>query len=152
MTPIELKEALLLMCVKYVRDRKEKIAASITHIEDSLFNEGRSTAGDKHHTGRAMLQIERENVGVQLLELEKTEAILHKIGIYASSDVIRMGSLVATKNADYFLSISAGMIPLNGKNYICISIGSPIGQLLLGKKKGDTYSFRASTFQITSVE
>ena len=151
MTPIELKEALLLMCVKYVRDRKEKILKSISNIEDSLFEEGRSTAGDKHHTGRAMLQIERENVGVQLLELEKTEAILHKISIYSSTNIIRMGSLVSTKNANYFLSISAGMVAVNGGNYICISIGSPIGQLLLGKRKGDTFSFNANTFQITSV-
>ena len=151
MNGIELKEALMLMCVKYVQDRKEKILTSISSIEDSLFDEGKSTAGDKHHTGRAMLQIERENVGVQLMELEKTESVLHKIGIYATSDIVRMGSLVTTKNANYFLSISAGMVAVNGGNYICISIGSPIGQLLLGKKKGDTYSFRASTFQIIEV-
>ena len=141
----------MLMCVKYVQDRKEKILASISSIEDSLFDEGKSTAGDKHHTGRAMLQIERENVGVQLMELEKTESILHKIGIYATSEVVRMGSLVTTKNAHYFLSISAGMVTVNGGNYICISIGSPIGQLLLGKRKGDTFSFNANTFQILSV-
>jgi len=151
MNGIELKEALMLMCVKYVQDRKEKILASISSIEDSLFDEGKSTAGDKHHTGRAMLQIERENVGVQLMELEKTESILHKIGIYATSEVVRMGSLVTTKNANYFLSISAGMVTVNGGNYICISIGSPIGQLLLGKRKGDTFSFNANTFQILSV-
>jgi transcription elongation GreA/GreB family factor len=151
MTPIELKEALLLICVEYVKDRKEKILIAISNIEDSLFDEGKSTAGDKHHTGRAMLQIERENIGVQLLEIEKTEAILHKISVYSSTEVIRMGSLVATKNATYFLSISVGLVAVNGGSYICISIGSPIGQLLLGKRKGDTFSFNSNTFQITSV-
>ena len=62
-----------------------------------------------------------------------------------------MGSLVATKNANYFLSISAGMVSVNATNYICISIGSPIGQLLLGKKKGDTYTFSGKHFLIEEV-
>lgn len=151
MTPIELKEALLLMCIRHIKDRKEKILNSIASIEESLFTEGKSTAGDKHHTGRAMLQIERENTGIQLMEVENTEAILRKISIHSKSDIIRMGSLVSTKNANYFLSISAGMVAVNGANYICISIGSPIGQLLLGKKKGDTYTFSGKHFIIEEV-
>lgn len=151
MTPIELKEALLLMCIRYIKDRKEMVLKSIVSIEESLFEEGKSTAGDKHHTGRAMLQIERENTGIQLMEIENTEAILRKVSIYSKSDVIRMGSLVATKNANYFLSISAGMVAVNATNYICISVGSPIGQLLLGKKKGDTYTFSGKHYLIEDV-
>ena len=151
MTQTELKEALLLMCFKFVRDRKEKILATIDSIEDSLFDSGKSTAGDKHHTGRAMLQIERENVGVQLMEVENIEAILRRISVYHAAKSVRLGSLVATKNARYFLSISAGMVFVNGANYICISVGSPIGQLLLGKKEGDTYTFSGKQFLITEV-
>lgn len=151
MTPTELKEALLLMCVKHVKDRKTKILEFISTIEDSLFEEGKSTAGDKHHTGRALLQIQRENTGMQLLAIENTETILRKITVYKKSDMARMGSLVLTKNANYFLSISAGMVSVNGGNYICISAGSPIGQLLLGKKKGDSYSFSGKHVIIEEV-
>ena len=151
MTPIEVKEALMLMCVRYIKDRKEKVLQAIASIEESLFEEGKSTAGDKHHTGRAMLQIERENTGIQLLEIENTESVLRKVSIYSKSDVIRLGSLVSTKNANYCLSISAGMVSVNAKNYICISIGSPIGQLLLGKKKGDSYTFSGKHFLIEEV-
>jgi len=151
MTPTELKEALLLMCIKHVKERKKKILDSIATIEESLFEEGKSTAGDKHHTGRAMLQIERENTGIQLMEVENTETVLRKISIYSKTEVIKMGSLVRTKNANYFLSISAGMVAVNGANYICISIGSPIGQLLLGKQKGDVYTFSGKHFLIEAV-
>ena len=151
MTPIEVKEALLLMCVRYIKDRKEKVLQSIASIEESLFEGGKSTAGDKHLTGRAMLQIERENTGIQLMDIENTESVLRKVSIYSKSDVIRLGSLVSTKNANYFLSISAGMVSVNAKNYICISIGSPIGQLLLGKKKGDSYTFSGKHFLIEEV-
>jgi hypothetical protein len=151
MTPTELKEALLLMCFKHVKDRKGKILTSIAQIESSLFEEGKSTAGDKHHTGRAMLQIERENTGMQLMAVENTETVLHKISVYSKTDTVRMGSLVITKNANYFLSISAGMVAVNGANYICISVGSPIGQLLLGKKEGDYFSFSGKLVLIEEV-
>lgn len=151
MNPTELKEALLLMCTKYIKERREKVLAVINSIEDSLYGEEKSTAGDKHHTGRAMLQIQRENVGVQLMEVENIEGILNRISVYNPTGTARLGSLVATKNANYFLSISAGMIFLNGTNYICISVGSPIGQLLLGKKEGDTFTFSGKHHTITEI-
>jgi len=151
MTPTELKEALLLMCFKHIKDRKGKILASIASIESSLFDEGKSTVGDKHHTGRAMLQIERENTGMQLMAVENTEAVLRKISVYSKTDTVRIGSLVTTKNANYFLSISAGMVSVNGANYICLSVGSPIGQLLLGKKKRDYFSFSGKLVLIEEV-
>jgi hypothetical protein len=151
MTPIDVKEALLLMCLKYIKDRKGRILASIKNIEDSLFEEGKSSAGDKHNIGRAMLQIERENVGIQLMELEKTEAILPKISIYSKSKIVGRGSLVTTNYAIYFLSISAGMIAVNGAHYICISVGSPIGQLLLGGKCGDSFTFNGTEVIINKI-
>ncbi|MEL6809757.1 MAG: GreA/GreB family elongation factor [Bacteroidota bacterium] len=151
MTCIELKEALLLMCVKHVKDRKQKVLASMSRIEDSMFEESKSSAGDKHNTGRAMLQIERENVGYQLMEVEKVEAILRRISVYQNSDTVHMGSLVTTKNAKYFLSISAGMVFVNGTHYICVSLGSPIGQLLLGKKEGDAFTFSGKHHTILDV-
>lgn len=141
MTPTELKEALLLMCFKHVKDRKERILESITAIEDSMKMEDKSSAGDKHNTGRAMLQLQRENIGMHLMQVENIEAILHRVSIYSANGMVKLGSLVTTKTANYFLSISAGMVSVNGSNYICISVGSPIGQLLMGKKKGDSFTF-----------
>ncbi len=147
----QIKEALLEKCFGYVEARKQKILTSIANIEESLFEEGKSTAGDKHHTGRAMLQIDRENVGKQLLEVEKIERVVHAINLDSKSDLAKLGSLVTTVTATYFLSISAGAITVNGDTYFCISTLAPVGKLLQGKAVGDSFYFNGSEIQITNI-
>ena len=73
MNTLELKSILLKQCSQFVATRNEKILKTIKDIEYSLKEESKSTSGDKHHTGRAMLQIDREHVGYQLKEIEKVK-------------------------------------------------------------------------------
>ena len=47
--------------------------------QEALDSESKSSAGDKHETGRAMLQLEMEKAGQQLQEVEKMKLILEKI-------------------------------------------------------------------------
>ena len=99
-----------------------------------------------------MLQIDRENAGKQLQEIEKVQQIIKKIDVSASSDYARLGSLVYTDNATYYLSISTGNVTVNKTNYLCVALNSPIGLLLSGKKKGDTFTFNEKEYKITSVK
>ncbi len=71
MTLLELKFELQQQCKDLINFRLERIQKTIADIEYSLKDESKSTSGDKHHTGRAMLQIDRENAGNQLREIEK---------------------------------------------------------------------------------
>ncbi len=147
----ELKTVLLKNCHDYVAERKERILTAIANIKDSLFDDGKSTSGDKHHTSRAMLQIERENSGNQLIEVEKLEDIMPKIDIKQVTNIVHLGSLVVTKEASYFISISVGAVTVEDKSYYCISPKSPIGLLLLGKEKGATFSFNGKTVKIEEI-
>lgn len=151
MNTILLKTKLLSFCQVYILDRRKKVISSIATIEESLFEEGKSTAGDKHHTARAMLQIDRENAGKQLQEVERIETALRLINIDGQFETARLGSLVKTKESTYFLSISAGLTTIDTIPFICISKQSPIGQLVLGKKGGDSFHFRGNEQMILSV-
>ena len=86
MTALEIKVLLLDHCQQQVQKRYDKIKQSIASIEESLKEESKSTSGDKHHTGRAMLHIDRENAGRQLMEIEKLLAIINKIDVHKHSD------------------------------------------------------------------
>lgn len=152
MTVKELKTALFQECKTLVEKRYVKIKQNIADIEESLFEESKSSAGDKHETGRAMLQIDRENAGKQLQEVENVMQLLKKIDVGASSDYARLGSLVYTDKTNYFLSISVGDLVVSKTHYVCVALNSPIGQLLTGKKKGDLFSFNGKDFKITSVK
>ena len=147
----ELKNKLLNHCKDVVEKRFSQIKQTIAGIEESLVEESKSSAGDKHETGRAMLQIDRENAGKQLLEIEKLQQLVRKIDINSKSDYVRLGSLVYTNQATYFIGISIGAVTVGKTTYTCVALNSPIAQLLSGKKKGDTFMFNEKEYSIKSV-
>ncbi|WGK65869.1 3-oxoacyl-ACP synthase [Croceiramulus getboli] len=151
MKKTELKQGLFDHCTAAIARRRAKIETVIQDIEESLAEETKGTAGDKHETGRAMLHIDREQAGTQLMEIERIEAVLKKIDLKQKSDYARLGSLVYTSMGTYFLSTSVGEIKWGGKSYYAIAMDAPLGKLLLGKKGGDTIPFRDQQVKITSI-
>lgn len=152
MTVIEIKTQLLQECKRQVDSRYSKIKQTISDIEESLLEESKSSSGDKHETGRAMLQIDRENAGKQLLEIEKIIQILKKIDVETSSDYARLGSLVYTDKFKYFISLSIGNISIKEVDYLCVALNSPVGLLLSGKKKGEEFSLNGNINKILEVK
>lgn len=148
----EIKAALLKICFEKSENRLAKIKQALSDITESLLEESRSTAGDKHETGRAMLDIERENTSKQLLEVEMLFSLLKKIDIQTKSDYARLGSLVKTDKGSYFISISIGAIAVNKNTYICIALNSPMGQALRGKKKDEEFNFNNRVERIISIQ
>ncbi len=130
----------------------QAIQNTIKDIQKSLLSETKSTAGDKHETGRAMLQLEREKTGNQLAEIQKVKEVLSKIDVDKTIKTIGLGSLVYTSNLNYFIAISAGELDYNGGKFYAISPSTPIAKLLLSKTVGDTIKFRSTTFAITKIE
>lgn len=120
-------------------------------IQKSLLSETKSSAGDKHETGRAMLQLEREKAGNQLAEIKKVKEILDKIDIGKTSQTVGIGSIVYTSNLNYFISISAGQLKYKGDIFFAISPATPIGKLLLFKKVADIISFNSQEFKILEI-
>ncbi|GAB5400796.1 MAG: hypothetical protein Aureis2KO_23810 [Aureisphaera sp.] len=151
MKPQKIKDQLLNFCEQFVSQRKKQIQDQIGRIEESLFNEGKSTAGDKHHTGRAMLQLDRENAGKQLLAIENLELVLGKINMAQFPTHIALGTYFETTHGNYFMAISAGKMTLGETDCYCISPGTPIGKLFLGKKKGDTIHFNGKNMEVLAL-
>lgn len=152
MTVLEIKTSLLEACKTSVKNRFEKVNKTISDIVESLDDESKSSAGDKHETGRAMLQIDRENAGKQLIELENLQRLLPKIDIKSATDYARLGSLVYTNHGNFFISISLGIVTIGKTNYYCVALQAPIGLLFSGKKKGDSFVFNTKEYLVTSVK
>lgn len=147
-----IKSELLNHCQEQVSKRYSKIKQTISDIEESLMEESKNTSGDKHETGRAMLQIDRENAGKQLMEIEKLLPILQKIDIQSTSDYARLGSLVHTDKFSYFISLSIGPVKVEGNQYLCVALNSPVGMQLSGKRVGDEFVLNGITHTIQKVE
>ena len=148
---LELKQQLYGQCGDFVEERVSTIQKQIKEIQESLNSETKSSAGDKHETGRAMLHLEREKAGHQLAEVEKLKEALTKIDVSNSSGIIGLGSVVFTTKANYFLAISAGQLKVNSELFFAISPNTPIGLLLMGKAVGDEVVFREQKFVVEKL-
>jgi len=151
MTDLDLKRELFMQCDAFIENRLVSIQKVIAEIRESLTAESKSSAGDKHETGRAMLQLEREKAGKQLAEIEKLKQYLGKVDISKTSKIIGLGSVVYTDQANYFISISAGELYLKDQKFFAIAPNTPIGLLLIRKKVNEHFSFRNQDFEILKI-
>lgn len=151
MDNLELKKKLFNACLLFIENRYAVIQNTINEIQESLTSETKNTAGDKHETGRAMLQLEREKAGNQLAEILKSKGALYKIDISKISQKVSLGSVVYTSNNNYFIAISSGLLNIDNRSFYAISPNTPIGQLLMGKMAGDEVDFRGNRFKIKAV-
>lgn len=149
---MNLKENLYQQCILYVEKQLKTIQETIASNQRALTSETKSSAGDKHETGRAMLQLEMEKAGQQLASIQQMKEVLAKVDISKESNIASLGTLVETDTASYFLSISAGQLTIQQKNYFAISVSSPIGRLLLGKKEGEKVVWRGKEIKILKTE
>ena len=138
-------------CIKQLAHSLEVLEIRKAEIVLALESESKSSAGDKHETGRAMIQLEREKLGEQIKKAEKNRATLHQLKQYKSSGIVRFGSAVQTNKANYYIAIDTDSYTIKSALFHCISPQSPIGTLLLGKKVGDQLVFNAITSTITAV-
>lgn len=137
----QLKEKLYNACLLFVQQKEETVLQTIASNKNDLFSETKSSAGDKHETGRAMIQLEMEKAGQQLSVLNEMKETLKRISIEESSEIIKLGSLIKTTKGTYFLSVSVGQVIMGKETYFVVSTDSPIGKQLLGKKVGGTIAF-----------
>lgn len=147
----QLKERLYAFCHGFVQKRITGLHNSLQVLRESLDSEDKSSAGDKHETGRAMIQLERESLGERLAEAERMKQVLQKINIEPKRSAVAAGSIVFTTKNNYFIAISAGEYKDGKVSIYCISVGTPIGLLLLGKSVGETFAFNGEEIRILEI-
>lgn len=148
---MQVKENLYSLCCEFVENKLFTIQNAIQEIQESLSTETKSSAGDKHETGRAMLQLEREKIGQQLAETQKLKETLAKIDSSKASSAVSLGSVVYTSQYNYFIAVSAGKLRLEDEDFYAISASTPIAQLLLGKLVEDEVIFKEESLSIIQI-
>lgn len=124
---------------------------AIRMAQESANEEGKSSAGDKYETGRAMAQLEIEKASSQLAEANKLKQALEQVPVDALGPVVKPGSLVITNQGSYFISIAAGRLTVADKMWFAISARSPLGAELVGKKEGDVVKVMGKEIVVEKV-
>jgi hypothetical protein len=146
-----IKPELLDLAKRTVQSRLATLRASVAEIQEAANEETKSVAGDKYETGRAMAHLEIEKFQLQQSELNRSLELLNKIDPSSLHAVAQLGSVVLTPQGNFFLTSGIGEITLNDHRFVCISLASPLGQNLKGKKHRDRVFINSREFVIDDI-
>lgn len=148
---MKVKSILLDASNRLVENRLTSITFELNKIQQDANSETKSSMGDKYETGRAMAQNEKTKLNQNKIIFLKHQQSLSKIK-QSDAKTIEFGSVVETNNMNIFLSTAIGELLIDKKAYFAISPVTPLGNQLIGKKEGDSFTFNGQNWEITSVE
>ncbi len=146
-----LKQNIYSHYLKMVNEKIRLLQLVLDDLKESASNETKSTAGDKHETALAMLQIEQANNRGQLKETFALKAALENINPAITVPVIINGSLIKTNRGYLFLSIALGKAIIEGIEVIALSPQSPLGLKLMGLIVGDVAEINNNRYIIETI-
>ena len=147
-----LKQQIYARCREMVAGKLQLLQDQLKELSDSAANETKSTAGDKHETALAMLQLEQEKVRHQLAEAREQRAILDRLDISLPTDKIIMGSLVRTDRGYLFISLGLGKIIADEITVVVLSPRSPLGMKLIGAVVHDQVELYGTHYTIEQID
>lgn len=145
------KQDILQGALQKVVSRMGELTLLLDELHQSMENDTKSSAGDKHETARAMAQLEQEKLSKQLQEFVQMKSILHQINPSKEHIQVGMGSLVQTSEGWYFLSVGLGQVTVGDTNVFALNPQAPIGQKLIGKRVGEEMEFGGRRLKINSI-
>lgn len=146
-----LKEKIYQHYVLLMNEKIKNMQQVLADLKESGANETKSTAGDKHDTALAMLQIEQANVRAQLKDALEQKAILEKINPLLKPEIIVPGCLVKTNRGYLFISVALGKAVVESIPVIALSPQSPLGKKLMGQQAGCTIEVNHTQYLVENI-
>jgi hypothetical protein len=147
-----IKQKVYSAALAILKDKMIFSQSLLNELAHGAENASKSSAGDKHETGRAMVQLEQEKIGNQLLELEAMYNELQKLEHQKTSSTISKGSLIETSSGLFYLSIGLGKVIIENETIFLLSPQSPFGKQLVGLKKDDVVLFNGKESKINRID
>lgn len=148
---IDIKHQLLKKCKEYVELRILTAKQTMDHAQLAANEEGKSSAGDKYETGRAMMHIERDNAAHQLEEALKLKSVVDHINPEIVHHKIMLGSLVITNAKKIFIAIGIGKMDIDKNSYLVVAPTSPLGRSLMGLTVNAQITFNKEVITIQKI-
>ena len=142
--------------LKHLLDHVDKdlaeAKARMASLKESLGAESKSSAGDKHETGRAMIHLEQERVQDTVGRLEHMRGILMK---RASQDKaiqrVSPGALVETTGPWVLVGVPLGKVQLPDALVLCVGAEAPLAQQWHGAQPGDQVALGPQQLTIQAI-
>lgn len=145
------KPAIHQACVEQCQTRIASLQADMRSLRESAASDTKSSMGDKYETAREMAQIELNKLALQLRDAQHSLALFNAINPEKACDKAMSGALVVTDNMMFYLVAALGKIRVADTDVMAISVVSPAGKAMLGKRKGESFSVNGNPFRISGV-
>ena len=147
-----LKQKIYNHCHELMAVKIGGLKKAMDELREGLEGDSKSSAGDKHETGRAMAQLEQEKIGRQLKEAMEHKLGLEKMGVGVGVGRIKKGSLVGTNWGYIYIGVALGKIRVDEMGVIVVSERSPLGAKLMGLEIKDVAEVNGIKYFIESIE
>ena len=138
--------------IDHLESARAEAVARLNSLKEALESEAKSTAGDKHETGRAMIHQEMEHVDATL---QRCERHLGEVSKWVNSNShpqrVSSGVLVQTNGPWVLVGIPLGKIQVSDGLVLAISSDAPVAQAWKGAKLGDTVQLGPHSYIIKGL-
>jgi len=146
-----LKSNLFQLCLTFIQKRIENITYSMEQARQASNDDTKSSAGDKYETTREMMQQEMDRNSKLLYEAGQQKIALQQLENVEPAKLVKNGSVVLTSEGNFYISISAGELNVDGQKFFAVSQATPIGKVFIGKKVGDELNFNGKKYLIQEI-
>ena len=147
------KEKIYQTAIALVKEKINLLKTERKAINDGILEDTKSSAGDKFETGRETMSRDLMTVENQLKQANyEFDELCRFQAIKEASATVQEGSLVQVGTDTYLISVSLGQLVVEGKKLFLLSKNSPLGEILIGKKKNDQVEFRGKSILISELD
>lgn len=145
---IKLKKALLNKCIDI---QKNTVAIAKKAMEDALTSANAEKVTEElSDSFRESMHATRDMYARQANEGVNNLGLLNRINII-EHEKVKFGSVVFTNFQNYFISTGLGEIKVDDVSFQAVSTLAPLFQILVDKKKGDTFMFLDRLYTVIEV-
>jgi transcription elongation GreA/GreB family factor len=148
---VENKKYLKELAISILQERIDHASAAMKDAQQSANEDDKSSVGDKHHTGRAMAQNDRDIYARQMENAQKDLSFILHIDVTLFHKKIEAGVFMETETEKYFFLTGLGQMETKLGKVFFLSVSSPLGQALHDKKTGDELEFNKKPVVIKNL-
>lgn len=145
------KSRALALCRETLIARRAGHLGELARLDEASARETKSSAGDKYETAREMLAQSRRLAEGNLAETDAALATVDRMAAAPPQAGCGFGSLVETSQGWLLMGASLGDVEVGGATVRTLSLASPLGQALKGRKAGDRIPWRGPDLLIISI-
>ena len=121
-------------------------------LREALGSETKSSAGDKHETGRAMIHLEQARVTEAVNRLEAMSSTLRQYAAAVGTvQRVSPGALVETTGPWVLVGVPLGKVQLPNALVLCVGAEAPLARQWHGAKPGDQVALGPQKLTIQAI-